>query len=270
MKNYYLIICFLFLQNISLQAQADANQRSGYYFSWGWNRGWYSDSDMEFIGDNYHFTLYDVYAKDRQSEVKLKTYLGKPTIPQYNFRVGYYFKNKLDLSFGIDHMKYVVQNDQTVKISGYIEDSATPYNAVYDNEDIFLSTSLVRLEHTDGLNYLHFSLRRTDKLFQYKKIGVSAIEGISIGGMFPRTDSRILLQERRDDFHLSGAGANLMLGLQLGFGNNFFVQAELKGGYINMPDVKTAIRITDRAKQDFFFTQFNVVLGANILGKYKN
>ena len=27
---------------------------------WGWNRGWFSNSDIHFTEDEYDFTLYDV------------------------------------------------------------------------------------------------------------------------------------------------------------------------------------------------------------------
>jgi len=40
---------------------------------------------------------------------------GNITIPQYNFRVGYYFKPNWDISFGIDHMKYVLDQNQITK-----------------------------------------------------------------------------------------------------------------------------------------------------------
>ena len=35
----------------------------------------------------------------------------------------------------------------------------------------------------------------------------------------------------------------------------------MKGGYINMPNIRTTNFTSDRAKQSFFFTQFNWLFG---------
>lgn len=34
------------------------------------------------------------------------------TIPQYNARLGYFFKDNWSISIGMDHMKYVMVQDQ--------------------------------------------------------------------------------------------------------------------------------------------------------------
>ena len=54
------------------------------------------------------------------------------------------------------------------------------------------------------------------------------------------------------------------MGLNLTYNNWLFIQTELKGGYINMPDIRTTKNKADNASQHFFFTQFNFELGANI------
>ena len=48
-------------------------------------------------------------------------------------------------------------------------------------------------------------------------------------------------------------------GLHLTFFKYFLIVSELKGGYINMYDVRTTYDIADKAKHDFFF--FETVLG---------
>ena len=73
--------------------------------------------------------------------------------------------------------------------------------------------------------------------------------------------------ERADQWHLSGYGISIVTGLNATFYKHFFVQSELKGGFINMPDILTTYHESDRAKQQFFFSQWNVTFGAqfNIL-----
>jgi len=54
-----------------------------------------------------------------------------------------------------------------------------------------------------------------------------------------------------------------MVGLNTTFFRYFFLQSEMKGGFINMPDIRTTDNITDRASQQFFFAQWNVTFGVN-------
>ena len=42
------------------------------------------------------------------------------TIPQTNYRIGYFFKEHYTISVGVDHMKYVMIADQKVQINGEI------------------------------------------------------------------------------------------------------------------------------------------------------
>ncbi len=243
------------------------NARQGrLYFYWGWNFSEYTRSDILFEGNDYAFVLSDVKAFDRQSDFELDVYLnpGTITIPQYNFRIGYYINDHYDISFGIDHMKYVMQANQVVKISGNIATGDSTYDGGYNNEYIKLSPDFLKFEHTDGLNYVNFAIRRTDNLYMYKFIKVNLTEGIGAGFLLPKTNTTLLNFERYDDFHLSGFGLDAAVGLNLMFWDIFFVQSELKGGYINMPSIRTTALETDKASQDFWFAQINIVFGASI------
>ena len=41
----------------------------------------------------------------------------------------------------------------------------------------------------------------------------------------------------------------------LNFFKHFFIEADLKGGYIDMPDIRTTMNTTDSASQHFFYLQ---------------
>ena len=43
---------------------------------------------------------------------------------------------------------------------------------------------------------------------------------------------------------------------------HFLVQSELKGGYINMSNIRTTMDEADSASQSFWFYQVNMVFGA--------
>jgi hypothetical protein len=263
-------ICFLTLMLFSNHANSQCGtfkdnsyKKGDFFFYWGWNRDAYSKSDIHFKGDNYNFVLSDVVAKDRQSPFDAKLYFtpNTITIPQYNFRIGYFFKDNYQISLGADHMKYVMKQFNTVKINGLISNSGTSYDGAYDNEDIVLDTAFLMFEHTDGLNYENIEIRRFDEIFGRNYFSLSVNEGLGVGVLVPRTNTTLLNNERYDQFHISGYGASAILALNLTIFKYFFIQSELKGGFIHMPDIRTTKYKSDRASQAFLFAQYNVVFG---------
>lgn len=239
------------------------NVRIGkFYAYWGWNLSGYSKSDITFEGDNYNFTLHDVAAQDRQSPLGLD-YLNplKISIPQYDFRFGYYLKDDLDISFGQDHMKYVIVQNQVAKISGSIAGTGTTYDGTYVNEDLPIAEDFLKFEHTDGLNYVNIEIRKSQEILKKRKIKTRALYGFGVGALVPRTNATLFGGERYDEFHLSGYGFAGVVGLNVIVYKRIFAQAELKGGFINMPDIRTTISPSDRASQRFTFYQYDIVFG---------
>ena len=271
MKHF--LKCILVLLSIGVAAAKaqpvnylQQSDKSGqFYVYWGWNIDAYTKSDIHFNGNNYDFTLDNVIAHDRQSQFDVKLYCNplKATIPQYNFRFGYFISPHYNISFGIDHMKYVVQNLQSVGIHGYIDQSETVYDGVYDNDKVLIRPGFLEFEHTDGLNYINTEYRRMDNLIQTKHIDINMTEGISAGMLLPKTNATLLNNERYDEFHIAGYGLGALAGINVELYRYFFIQSEFKGGFINMPDIRTTMNGSDHASQHFFFAQWNVVFGVN-------
>ena len=71
------------------------SRKGEYYFFWGYNRSDYLKSDITFRGTGYDFTLHDVVANDLPIAFSAEEYLDitRLSIPQYNFRYGYFFNN---------------------------------------------------------------------------------------------------------------------------------------------------------------------------------
>jgi hypothetical protein len=276
MRSIITIILAVFMF-CTIKAQDNPNrnstgQKGRLYFYWGWNWSWYSKSNIHFAGPAYDFTLDKVSAKDRQSEFDAHYYLNplNITIPQYNLRVGYFISDNYSVSLGVDHMKYVVQPEQVVKISGHINDTQTIYNGTYSDDDIALTDDFLLFEHTDGLNYINADFRRFDQILSWKTIRINLTEGLGAGILYPKTNATLLSMERHDDFHLSGFGINGLVGININLVKSFFIQTEFKAGYINMPKIRTTNYTEDKANQAFFFYQLNVTLGASINLKKKD
>ena len=196
---------------------------------------------------------------------------GRLTNPQTNARLGYFFTDHYNVSIGLDHMKYVAVQGQETTISGSInlpEDQVgSSFNGVYNNESIDLTRDFLTFEHTDGLNYINVKIGRRDdvsKIFKIKNtdiVQINLTEGISGGVLYPKTNAMLLGEERHDEFHISGYGLSVVGGLNITFFKYFFVQLELKGGYIDLNDIRTTRFREDRASQDFLFLERVIAIG---------
>lgn len=267
------VLTLLFVVFISgkMAAQAPVKEKvtnkGKFYVYWGWNRGTYSNSDIRFKGDNYDFTLSDVTARDKPTKFGLNPYfrLDRITIPQTNYRIGYFFKENYTVSIGVDHMKYVMNADQNVMINGTIN-TGSSYDKIYTNENIQLVEDFLTFEHTDGLNYINVEVKRFDDFshligLNSKNLQINLTEGLGAGILFPKTNTRLLGQERHDDFHLSGWGVSASVGLNITFLKHFFIQSDVKVGYINMSDIRTTKSASDSASQSFSFLENTLVFG---------
>lgn len=262
MQKIILIVALL-LSTFCSFSQITNTKKGEFYSYWGYNWSWYTTSDVQFKGENYDFTIQNMKAKDRETPFSVKDYLSPKrfTIPQYNFRLGYYVKDDLDVSIAIDHMKYVMVQNQTAEIDGQIQIPNSPFSGSYQQKQTQLTENFLTFEHTDGLNYVHASVRKQSKLFETKKMQFDFIKGISAGVLLPKTNTKLFNNNRYDEVHLSGFGTGLVGGLRGQIGRVFFIQTEFKSGYINMQDIRTTKFKSDSANQDFFYAQYMALVG---------
>ncbi len=253
------------------QEEKKVTNKGKFYVYWGWNRGTYSDSDIHFKGENYDFTLSNVKASDRPTKFGFNPYfrIDRITIPQTNLRIGYFFKENYTISIGVDHMKYVMNQNQTVGINGTINTGST-FDKTYTNEQIKLIEDFLTFEHTDGLNYINVEVKRFDD-FSYlfglnsRNLQINLTEGIGAGFLLPKSNVKLLNKERYDDFNVAGWGISAGVGLNITFLKHFFIQSDLKVGYINMSNVRTTKNKVDSASQSFSFIENTLVFG----GKFR-
>lgn len=271
MKNsFFIAIAIIFFgsnsavtaQNQQIPAEKyTAHAKGKFFINWGGNIADFSKSNITFKGDTYNFTLSNVASEDKPKGFHID-YINplRMTIPQTNFRMGYYFTDHYNISLGVDHMKYVMIQNQTVNMTGTID------GVYYDNVPKVLTDDFLTFEHTDGLNYVNTELTRMDDISNFfglntDHLQVNTVVGAGIGLLYPKTNTTLMGQARYDEFHVSGYGGSIKAGLNLTFLKYFYIQTELKGGYINMPNIRTTNDKADSASQHFNFFQKNLVLG---------
>ncbi len=258
---------------IQVQDKYTAHNKGKFFVMWGGNRESYSDSDVNFRGKDYNFTVDNMAAHDKPKGWHID-YVNpvNMTIPQTNLRLGYFISDHYSVAIGVDHMKYVMTQNQTANVTGYVnlptDQVGHVHNGVYNNTPVnFTDETFLTYEHTDGLNYVHTEISRFDdisKLFRLPnidKVQINLTEGIGGGVLYPKTNTMLLGKERHDDFHISGYGLSAKAGINITFFKHFYIQGELKGGYINMQDIRTTTSSADKASQDFFFFQRIIAVG---------
>ncbi|MCD0464767.1 hypothetical protein [Flavobacterium sp. ENC] len=265
-----------------------AHNKGKFFVSWGGNRDSYTKSDVNFRGKDYNFTVADMKAHDKPKGWHID-YVNPAnmTIPQTNFRMGYFINDHYSVSIGWDHMKYVMTQNQTANVTGYInlpaDQAGSYYNGEYNNQPVDMSLNgaqeggsdvpqgnppaFLMYEHTDGLNYVNTEVSRHDdisKLFglpNTDKFQINLTEGLGAGVLYPKTNTTLLGKERHDDFHVSGYGLSAKAGINFTFFKYFYIQGELKGGYIDMKDIRTTTSSEDKASQHFLFFQRIIAFG---------
>ena len=244
-----------------------ARNKGKFYIFWGGNRESYSKSDIRFKGADYDFTLHNVSAHDKPKGFHLDYFNpARMTIPQTNLRIGYFISDHYNISIGFDHMKYVMYNDRRVNYSGYYPNAGS-YNENPADGQLTLDEDFLLFEHTDGLNYVNTEISRVDdisKLFRINntdKIQVNITEGLGAGFLYPKTNTTLLGKDRYDEFNIAGYGLSAKVGLNVTFFKHFFIQTELKGGFIEMNNIRTTQDKADSAEQNFWFLQRILTVG---------
>lgn len=256
----YIII---FITAFSINAQEKKPfQKGSVFLFWGWNRAVYSDSDIRFKGNGYDFSLHNVVAKDRPTDFNFNDYFNplRVTLPQTNARIGYFINDNVAVVLGLDHMKYVMKQDQKVDFSGNITDPK--FATMVNNGQVDLADGdFLTFEHTDGLNYVNIGAEKFKNIYNAKNVDIVWSYGAGAGVLYPKTNAKLFGNERSDRFHIAGFGADARTSINFVFWKHIMARIEAKYGYINMPDIKTTLHNTDKAQQDFVFGQVNFGIG---------
>lgn len=273
MKKFFKIFLIFFVgsfvfgqnsnnENTEIGSKKPFGKKGTMFVFWGWNRAAFSKSDIHFKGNGYDFVLHNVVAHDRPSDLSWDYINPKEvSIPQFNFRYGYFIKDNLAIVIAQDHMKYVMDQNQTVDFTGNISDP-TYANMVQNGKINLADEKFLTFEHTDGLNYVNAGVEKYKNISSKEKVEILWAYGGGLGVMFPKSNVKLFGNERSDRFHVAGFGADVRTNINFIFWKRLMARVEAKFGYINMPDVKTTLNNKpDKASHDFVFGQINFGVG---------
>ena len=269
MKTLIFISFLIFLPFLgaSQKTSKDSQAKRAMFVYWGYNRSFYTDSKISFFGPGYDFSLAGVQATDRPSPDFI-TYVDPSTltVPQFNARIGFNFKKKWALSFGYDHMKYVIVHGPTYLLSGRINpliDPISNWSGDYNAEPITTDESTLHYENTNGMNYIRAEISHIDKLVRASNaFAIYSVSSLGAGLVLNYNDFTFAGEKSMTTLSMSGVGASAHLGLRLEFFRHFFLQANNSVGFLYQHRVKT--RGNDPyayARQSLGYFQSDIVLG---------
>ncbi|MBC7936218.1 MAG: hypothetical protein H7Y86_12785 [Rhizobacter sp.] len=225
-------LVLLFIISISGEAQKKGKLLHGMYIQWGYNTEWYTKSNIHFkLANGDNFKLHNAVSHDKPDLDAVWKNPLEVSIPQYNYRLGFYINKKrtksLELNF--DHIKYVLKRGQKVRVTGTIN------NQRVDGDSILNSDHFLHLEHTDGGNLLHLNYVQQNTLLRThatKRPLVNLLWKAGAGINIPRTDFNYHGDRLNNKFHIAGYNVSAEAGTRLYPFRSFFIEGTGKSGYV--------------------------------------
>lgn len=166
-----------------------------YFVSWGYNGDSYTKSDLHIsqpaLGSD--FTLVGVRARDSKGWTRL--FAHSLTVPQYNVRFGVFFNERWGLELALDHIKWIVRQDQQVRMTGTLH--GVPVDA-----QITLTPDILRYQLNNGANPVFVNAIRRVQLWGEPGRTGSVTFLAKAGGGFamPHTENAVFDQRNDKGF----------------------------------------------------------------------
>ena len=253
----FLFFFFTFTPNFYAQDSLKNVNETGFYFSWGYNKDYFSKSDIRFQNngsDYYDFKILNCKAVDRPGFRGI--FNTDISIPQYVYRLGYFFKkkSKFGIELNFDHSKYIVFDNQTLRVTGQIRGRAI-------DKDTLVTNEFVHLEHTNGANFLMANMLYRIQLFESKdkQSAVSLIFKTGMGTVIPKTDVSFMGTRIDNRFHMAGIIVGEEIALRYRIYKGLITEFSSKNAYANYFN---AIGVgTAKVSHSFFTTMLVLTLG---------
>ena len=275
-KNYFslirisilLVACFspLLLQAQNAKAQ-NSTFAGNFNFSIGLGSNFYSKSNLKFSGSGYDFSLDKVGLWQNSPAFSIPDF-SKLLSNQYAISVGYNIRRGVNLSLGIDRLKYGIKPGQSVFLNGYVSsemDTVSNLSGQYTNKLINLDSARIQFGSDVGMSFVSIELNLMQNLYRTKRRNfvVNAIYGIGAGVLHTNSTFNFGgFEESKSS--LSGFGLNANAGLRFEFFKYFYLQPNLSAAFLDQIGVYTHQNAA-KNKVSHFFGAFNTTISAGVI-----
>jgi len=227
-------------------SESAIKKRGEFYFSWGYNTEWYTKSNVKVsqpeLGNDYVF----VKIKGHDHRGWDSGLLSKPiSIPQYNYRLGYFFGEKKDLGVEInfDHTKFIFADGQQARITGTLNEHGVDTTILFSHDNGFYYYL------NNGANFLLFNIVKRWHLVASKneKIRIDALGKAGIGPVIPHVDNCFFGHNNVPHFQLGGWNTGVEGTVRSTFFNRVYLEAAAKLDYARYSGLRVYKGTVDHA-----------------------
>lgn len=232
------------------------------YAGWGYNAEWYTKSNIHVsqpsLGNNYQ--LKNIAGNDYVGW-DYKLFQTQLTIPQYNYRLGFFFKKHKTWGFdiGFDHTKFQLTPGQTAHLIGTVNNRAI--DTMVNVHDGYIHWKL-----NNGANFFCLGIMKRFYFAGTKngKIKLFNIYKLAAGPTVPHVENTLLGYDNNPHFQLGGINFDFEANYRLELYNYFYIDVAQKLDYANYFGLRV---YQGTAKQAFFC--YEVIATAGILIPYE-
>jgi hypothetical protein len=210
-------VCMLGAPLFTAAQKKGIDRKGEFYFSWGYNKEWYTRSnvtiDQPSLGALY--TLHNVSSHDHPGWDE-GLFSLPISVPQYNYRLGYFFNRKKGWGFEInfDHTKHIIQDGQSMRISGMRN------GKTIDSSIVFSEANGFYYYLNNGANFLLFNIVKRWNSYENRNgnIRLDILAKAGIGPVIPHVQNSLFGQANEPGFQIGGWN----MGFEAGFRGTFF------------------------------------------------
>jgi hypothetical protein len=262
-----LLLFSLFIAPVVTSAQTKKKKKGELYISWGYNTEWYTRSTLKIkqsaLGNNYRFK--DVRGHDHRGWDD-GLFSQAVSIPQYNYRLGYFFNNKKDIGAEInfDHTKFIFADNQLVHVKGTVDGKSYNEQVLFKENDAPNADSSSYYFLNNGANFLLFNIMKRWHWSTNKKenVKIDAITKFGIGPLIPHVQNKFFDQpENKPHFQVGGWNTGVEGAIRSTFYKHVYLEFAGKLDYARYSGLKI---YQGKAKQAFGCAEIILSLGLTL------
>lgn len=258
-----MVCCTISINSSSLaqttEKKEKKNKKGSFYISWGYNHEWYTKSDVHIkqtsVGNDY--TFLSVSGHDKKGWDK-SIFVQQATIPQYNYRIGYYFNDKQDMGFEInfDHTKFIITDNQNIHLKGKL------FGAQKDTTIYFSEAQGFYYFLNNGANFLLFNFVKRFPLYSTmdNKFRLDFLGRAGIGPVIPHVQNEFFGVPNDQHFQVGGWNTGLETAVRATIMRYGFIEFSQKVDYARY----SGLRIANGGTARQAFGTYELILTAGI------
>jgi hypothetical protein len=236
------------------------------YFSWGYNKEWYTHSNVSVsqpsLGNS--FTFVNVKGVDHPGWENEQFFTKAISIPQYNYRLGYIINKEKGwgVEINFDHTKWLFDDNQVVHIKGKINNNPIDGKVLFA-DSVAGSDSSSYHYLNNGANFLLFNIVKRWSIYKNKKqtIRIDGLGKFGVGPLIPHVQVKYFDQPQNDQhFQIGGWNVGVEGALRATFFDYVFLEYTNKLDYARYTNLKIYQGTTKQA-----FGTYEMILNLGVI-----